>query len=39
MASMEKILDHKVDVAQVREQVATHFAEIFNLEWTEQECG
>jgi lipoate-protein ligase B len=36
MTSMEKILDHQVDVAQVREQVATHFAQVFRLEWAEQ---
>jgi lipoyl(octanoyl) transferase len=36
MTSMEKILDQKVAVAQVREQVATHFAHVFRLEWTEQ---
>ncbi len=36
MTSMEKILGQQVDVAQVRKQVATHFAEIFNLEWTKK---
>ena len=39
MTSMAKSLDQQVDVAQVREQIGTHFAEIFNLEWTEQEWG
>jgi lipoate-protein ligase B len=36
MTSMEKMLNQKVDVAQVREQVATHFAQVFRLEWVEQ---
>jgi lipoyl(octanoyl) transferase len=36
MTSMEKILDQQVDVGHVREQVATHFAHVFRLEWTEQ---
>jgi lipoate-protein ligase B len=36
MTSMEKMLNQKVDVAQVREQVATHFAHVFRLEWVEQ---
>ena len=36
VTSMEKILDQQVDTAHVREQVATHFAQIFRLEWTEQ---
>ena len=39
VTSMEKILSQQIDVAQIREQIATHFAEIFNLEWTEQEWG
>ena len=37
MTSMEKYLNQQVDVAQVRNQIATHFAEIFDVEWTEQE--
>ena len=36
MTSMEEILDQQVDVAHVREQVATHFAHVFRLEWAEQ---
>jgi lipoyl(octanoyl) transferase len=36
MTSMEKILAQQVDVAQVREQIATHFGHVFRLEWTEQ---
>ena len=36
ITSMEKILDQQVDVAHVREQVATHFAHVFRLEWAEQ---
>ena len=39
MTSMAKLLGQQVDIVQVREQVATHFSEIFNLEWTEQNCG
>ena len=39
VTSMEKILGQQVDAAHVREQIATHFAEIFNLDWTEQKCG
>ena len=35
MTSMKEILDQQVDVAHVREQVATHFARVFGLEWTE----
>ena len=33
MTSMEKILAQQVDMAHVREQVATHFAHAFSLEW------
>ena len=36
ITSMEKILDQQVDVPHVREQVATHFAHVFRLEWAEQ---
>ena len=36
MTSMEKLLDQQIDVAHVREQVATHFAHVFRLEWAEQ---
>ena len=36
MTSMEKMLDQQVDMAHVREQVATHFAHVFRLEWAEQ---
>ena len=36
MTSMKKLLDQHVDVGHVREQAATHFAKVFNLEWTEQ---
>jgi len=37
MTSMEEILDHQVDVAHVREEVATHFAQVFKLQWNDQE--
>jgi len=37
MTSMEKLLNQQIDVAQVREQVAAYFAEVFSLEWVEQE--
>ena len=36
MTSMKKILDQQVDAAHVREQVAAHFAQVFGLEWAEQ---
>lgn len=36
VTSMEKILNQKTDMKLVREQVATNFADIFNLEWTEK---
>ncbi len=36
MTSMEKILDQQVDSVHVREQIATHFAHVFRLEWAEQ---
>ncbi len=36
VTSMEKILGQKADVAQVQCQIVTHFADIFNLEWTEK---
>lgn len=36
MTSMEETLDQQVDAAHVREQVATHFAHVFRLEWAEQ---
>ena len=36
MTSMEKILDQQVDSEQVRERLATNFAEVFRVEWTEQ---
>lgn len=39
VTSMEKILGQQVEAAHVREQIAIHFAEIFNLDWTEQKCG
>ena len=39
MTSMEKILGQQVNVAQVREQVATHFAHVFRLEWLEQKTA
>ena len=39
MTSMEKLLDQQVDVANVREQIGTHFSHVFRLEWTEQEGG
>ena len=35
MTSMAKQLDQQVDVAHVREQLATHFADVFGLEWAE----
>jgi lipoate-protein ligase B len=35
MTSMEEILDQQVNVAHVREQIATYFAQVFGLEWTE----
>ncbi len=34
MTSIQKILGQQVDSGQVREQVTTHFADIFRLEWT-----
>ncbi len=37
VTSMERILSQQVDSTQVREQIATHFSEIFRLDWTEQE--
>jgi hypothetical protein len=36
MTSMKEILDQQVDVAHVREQVATHFAHVFKLQWNDQ---
>ncbi|HBP86982.1 MAG TPA: lipoyl(octanoyl) transferase LipB [Nitrospirales bacterium] len=36
MTSMEKLLNKPVNDAHVREQVATHFADVFRLKWTEQ---
>jgi lipoate-protein ligase B len=36
MTSMGKIFNQQVDVAHVREQIGTHFADVFRLEWTEQ---
>ena len=36
MTSMEKILDQQVDMAHVQEKIATNFAHVFKLEWTEQ---
>ena len=36
MTSMEKLLHQQADMAQVRDQIATHFAQVFGLEWTEQ---
>ena len=38
MTSMEKILAQQVDMAHVREQVATHFAHAFSLEWIKEKC-
>ncbi|MDH5563306.1 MAG: lipoyl(octanoyl) transferase LipB [Nitrospirota bacterium] len=37
MTSMKKLLNQQVNVAQVREQVAAYFADVFQLEWTEVE--
>ena len=37
MTSMKEILDQQVDVAHVREQIATHFAQVFKLQWNDQE--
>jgi lipoate-protein ligase B len=39
VTSMEKILNQQVDTALVRERLATNFAKIFRLEWTEQKFG
>ncbi|HSF08846.1 MAG TPA: lipoyl(octanoyl) transferase LipB [Nitrospirales bacterium] len=39
MTSMEKLLGKPIDGTQVREQVAAHFADIFRLNWTEQQWG
>ncbi len=36
MTSMEKILNQQVDLTLVRDQIATHFAEIFRVELIEQ---
>ena len=36
MTSMEKLLDQQVDIVQVRDRVATNFAQVFKLEWTER---
>lgn len=36
MTSMEKLFKKPVDIAHVREQVATHFAHVFGIEWIEQ---
>ncbi len=36
VTSMEKILGQQVDATQVREQLASHFAQIFRLQWAEQ---
>ena len=36
MTSMAKHLDQQVDVAQVRERLGAHFAQVFRLEWVEQ---
>lgn len=36
MTSMEKLLNKPVDGAHVREQVATHFSDLFGIEWTEK---
>ena len=37
MTSMAKHLDQPVDMSQVRERLAAHFAHVFNLEWTERD--
>ncbi len=37
MTSMEEILDQQVNVAHVREQIATHFAQVFKLQWNDKE--
>ncbi len=37
MTSMEKILGQPVDMADVRKKIATHFADVFRLEWTEKD--
>jgi len=37
MTSMKEILDQQVDVSHVREQIATHFAQVFKLQWNDQE--
>ena len=39
VTSMEKILAQQVDTELVREKIATNFAEIFRLEWTEQKIA
>ena len=39
MTSMEKILGKPIDGTQVRGQVAAHFADVFRLEWAEQQWG
>jgi lipoate-protein ligase B len=36
MTSMSKHLDQQVNVAQVRERVGAHFAQVFGLQWMEQ---
>ncbi len=36
VTSMEKILGQEVNSEEVRKRLATNFAEVFNLEWTEQ---
>ncbi len=37
VTSMEKLLNQQVNSEEVRKRLATNFAEILNLEWTEQE--
>ena len=36
MTSMAKHLDQQIDMSQIRERLAAHFAHVFRLEWTEQ---
>ncbi len=39
VTSMKKILGQEVNSEEVRKRLAINFAEIFNLEWTEQKWG
>ena len=37
VTSMENLLDQKVDIQKVRERLAYHFSEVFEIEWKESD--